>query len=81
MRVQDMEIGEAIPEDLEDHDMTEPQEPVETFLDSHKRKPAWARELLREAERYGALEGIHRDRKGGNPYNNYMAPLCEIIDK
>ena len=39
-----MEIGEAIPEDHEDHDMTEPQEPVETFLekDSHKRKSAWA---------------------------------------
>ena len=47
-RFRDMEIGEAIPEDLEDHDMIEPQELVETFLekDSHKRKPAWERELL-----------------------------------
>ena len=48
---QDMEIGEAILVDHEDHDMAEPQEPVETLLekDSHKRKPAWARELIQEA--------------------------------
>ena len=48
MRVRDMEIGEAIPEDPEDHDMIEPQEPVETILeqDSHKRKPTWAQELI-----------------------------------
>ena len=44
MRVQEMEIGEAILEDHEDHGMTEPQEPIETFLknESHKRKKAWA---------------------------------------
>ena len=78
-----MEIGEAIPEDHEDHDMTEPQELVETFLekDSHKRKPTWARELIREAKRYGALEGIHRERKSVNPYNSYVGLLCDIIDK
>ena len=70
-----MEIGEAISKDPEDHDMTEPQELVETFLekDSHKRKPAWARELIREAERYGAREGIHRERKRAKPSNNYVA--------
>ena len=69
MRFQDMEIGEAIPKDPEDYNMTEPQEPIETFLekDSHKRKPAWAQELLQEAERYGAPKGIHRERKRENP--------------
>ena len=43
-----MEIGEAISKDHEDHDMVEPQEPVETLFEkhSHKRKPAWARELI-----------------------------------
>ena len=43
-----MEIGEAIPEDHEDHDMAERQEPIETILekDSHKRKPTWAWECL-----------------------------------
>ena len=46
-----MEIGEAIPENHEDHGMTEPQEPVETFLekDYHKWKPKWEWELIREA--------------------------------
>ena len=63
--------------------MTEPQEPVETFLekDSHKRKPTWAWELIREAERYGAPEGIHRERKREKPYNSYVALLCDIIEK
>ena len=67
-----MEIGEAILEDPEDHDMTKPQEPVETFLDkdSHKKKPAWVWELIQEAKRYGAPGGIHRERKRENPYNS-----------
>ena len=46
--------------------MEEPQEPVETILENefHKRKPTWAGELIREAERYGSPEGIHREKKG-----------------
>ena len=57
-----MEIGESISEDHEDHDMAEPQEPVKTLLKkhSHKRKTAWARELIQEAERYGAPKGLHK---------------------
>ena len=63
--------------------MTEPQELVETFLEkeSHKRKPAWAWELIREVERYGAPERIHRERKRENPYNSYVAFICDIIDR
>ena len=78
-----MEIGEAIPEYHEDHDIAEPQAPIETLLekDSHKRKPAWAQELIHEAERYDAPEGMHRERKRPKPYNNYVALLCDIIDK
>ena len=78
-----MEIGEAIPEDPEYRDMTEPRELVETILekDSHKRKPTWARELIREAEMYGAPKGIHRERKREKHYNSYVALLCEIIDR
>ena len=66
-----MEIGEEIPKYHEDHDMEEPQEPVETILekDSHKRKSTWAREPIQEAESYGAPEGVHRERKKENPYN------------
>ena len=38
----------------EEHDMLEPLEPPHMNI-SHKRKPAWAREIIQEAERYGAL--------------------------
>ena len=50
-----MEIGEAIQEDHEDHDMEEPQNPIETLheKESRKRKPTWERELIQEEERYG----------------------------
>ena len=69
--------------DREDHDMAKPQEPVETLheKDSHKRNPTWARELIQEAERYGAPERMHRERKRPNPYNNYVALLFDIINK
>ena len=62
-------MEEAIPEDHEDHDMEEPQELVKTLLekDSHKRKPISAWELIQEAERYGAPEGMHRERKMPKP--------------
>ena len=78
-----MEIEESIPEDHVNHDMTERQELVETFLekDSHKRKPAWERYILWEDERYGALEGIYRERKREKPYNSYVSLLCDISDK
>ena len=78
-----MEIGLAILEDHEDHDMTKPHESVETFLekDSNKWKPTWTQELLREVERYGVPEGIHRERKRENPYNSYVALLFYIIDR
>ena len=74
-RVRDMEIGEAIPEDHEDHDMEKPQTSIETLVekDSHKRKSAWALELVQEVERYGAPKGMHRQRKIPKPYNNYVA--------
>ena len=40
----------------EDHDMTEPQRPEElpSEMISRKRRPAWAREIIEDAERYGA---------------------------
>ena len=78
-----MDIGEEILEDHEYHDMTEPQESVETLLekDSHNRKPAWAQELIQEVERYGAPKGMHRERKMPNPYKSYVALMCDIIDK
>ena len=56
----------------EDHDMTQPQEPP-TMEISRKRKPAWAREIIQEAERYGAPEGSTRISKKPKPFSNYVA--------
>ena len=63
--------------------MAEPQERVETLheMDSHKRKPTWARELIQEAVWYGAPKGMHRERKRAKPHDNYVALLCNIIDR
>ena len=82
MRVWDMEIGETIPEDHEDHDKTEPQELVEKFLEkeSHKRKPTWEWEIIWEAKRYGTPKGVHRERRKENSYYIYMVLLFDIID-
>ena len=44
---------------LEDHDITEVQEPPQMIF-SHKRKPAWARELIQDGEKYGVPEGTTR---------------------
>jgi hypothetical protein len=45
-------------ETLEDHDITEVQEPPQ--MTSHKRKLAWARELIQDGEKYGVPEGTMR---------------------
>ena len=72
----------CLPEDEahEEHDMTEPQEPpvMET---SRKRKPAWTREIIREVERYGAPEGSTRERKKPKTLSNYVALMCDLVDK
>ena len=47
----------------------------------HKRKPAWVRELIQGAERYGALEENHRERKRTRSNSGYVALLCDFIDK
>ena len=59
-------------ETLEDHDITEVQEPPQMTF-SHKRKPAWARELIQDGEKYGVPEGTTRQVKRPNPFSNYMA--------
>jgi U3 small nucleolar RNA-associated protein 14 len=43
----------------EDHDITEVQEPSQMTF-SHKRKPAWARKLIQDGEKYGVPEGTTR---------------------
>ena len=48
---------------------------------SRKIKPAWVREIIQEAERYGALEGSTRTSKRSNPYSSYVALMCDLIDQ
>jgi hypothetical protein len=48
---------------------------------SHKRKPAWARELIQDGEKYGALEGTTRQVKRPKPFSNYMALMCDLLEK
>ena len=60
--------------------MTEPQEPP-TMKMSRKRKPAWAREIIQEEERYGAHEGSTRIRNNPKPFSSYVALMCDLVDQ
>ena len=62
-RIRDTTMDEAILE--EDREIEEPQEPVDPPQEKnpHKRKSAWVREATQGAERYGAPEEMHRERK------------------
>ena len=60
--------------------MLDPHEPP-TMGISQKRKPAWAREIIQEAERYGAPKGSIRTSKRSNPYSSYVALMCDLVDQ
>ena len=60
--------------------MLEPQEPP-TMDISQKRKPAWVREIIQEAEIYGAPEGSTRTSKRSKPYSSYVALMCDLVDQ
>jgi hypothetical protein len=64
----------------EDHDMIESQEPPRMTI-YHKRNPAWARELIQDAKKYGALEGTMRQNKNPKPFSSYMALMCDLVEK
>jgi hypothetical protein len=49
-------------------------------IPSHKRRSAWAQDLIRVAKRYGALEKYLRESKKLKLYSNYVACLCDIMD-
>jgi hypothetical protein len=65
---------------LEDHDIVEFQEPPKMTI-SHKRKPAWARELIQDGEKYGVPEGTTRQVKRPKPFSSYMALMCDLLEK
>ena len=65
-----MEVAPSPEEETsEDHDMLEPREPS-TMNMSRKRKIAWIREIIQEAEKYGAPEISTRVSKKSNPFYN-----------
>ena len=80
-RIRDTIMNEEAQE--EDREFEEPLRPVDPPLEknTHKRKPAWVREIIQGAERYGALEETHRGRKRTRSHSSYVALLCEIINK
>jgi hypothetical protein len=48
---------------------------------SHKRKPAWARELIQDGEKYDIREGAMRQVKKPKPFSSYMALMCDFLEK
>ena len=47
---------------------------------SHKRRPAWARELIQDGEKYGDPEGTMRQVKKSKPFSSYMALICDLLE-
>ena len=79
--IQDTTMIEATLEEY--REMEEPQELVDPSREknSYNRKPAWLREAILGAERYGALEEMHKERKRTRSYSIYVSLLCDIINK
>ena len=48
---------------------------------SCKRRPTWAREIIKEVERYGVPEGTIKESKKPNPYPSYVALMCNLVDQ
>ena len=65
---------------LEDHDIIEVQEPPQMTC-SHKRKPAWAREIIQDGEKYVVPEGTSRQVKRPKPFSSYTALICDLLDE
>jgi hypothetical protein len=68
---------EEIPED---HDIVEFQEPPQMTI-LHKRKPAWARELIQDGEKYGVPQGTTRQVKIPKPFSSYTSLMCDLLEK
>jgi hypothetical protein len=65
---------------LEDHGIVEFQEPPQMTI-SHKRNPAWDRELIQDGEKYGVPEGTTRQVNRPKPFSSYMALMCDLLEK
>jgi hypothetical protein len=65
---------------LEDHDISKVQEPPKRTI-LHKRKPAWARELIQDGEKYGVPQGTTRQVKRPKPFSSYTALMCDLLEE
>jgi hypothetical protein len=65
---------------LEDHDIVEVQEPPQMTI-RHKSKPAWARNLIQDGEKYGVPQGTTRQVKIPNPFSSYTALMCDLLEE
>jgi hypothetical protein len=82
-RVTNTHIGDDVV--LEDHDMEdmeEPQIPADSYreMNTKKRRPAWAQEIIQDVEKYGAPDGSFREGKRPRPYSSHVALLSDIVD-
>ena len=48
---------------------------------SQKINSTWLRVIIKEEERYGALEGSIRVSKRSNPFSSYVALMCDLVDQ
>ena len=65
---------------LEYHDISEVQEPPQMTI-LHKRKPAWARELIQDGEKYNVPQGTTRQVKRPKPLSSYTALICDPLEE
>jgi hypothetical protein len=65
---------------LEDHDIVEVQEPPQMMI-LHKRKPAWAREIIQDGEKYGVPQGTTRQVKRPKTFSSYTALMCDLLEE
>jgi hypothetical protein len=47
----------------------------------HKRKPAWARELIQDGEKYGVPQKTTRQVKIPKPFSSYTTLMCDLLEK
>ena len=62
--------------------MAEPQRLVDPpeEANTHKRRPAWEREIIQDEENYVALDKNSRESKRPWTHSNYVVLLCDIIN-
>ena len=75
----DMQMKE-LDEALDQIDPMEPIERVERSLEAPqtKRRPAWCREIVHEAEKHGAPSSTFKESKRPQRFSGYVAQMAQI---